>query len=373
MLQVAKALRRFSADYLTKSQHEAILYSSMILTRTVFEKAAPALLEGLDARSRNIITRRHGLESGTVETLESIGKEYGVTRERVRQIEAQAKKLLARRDDILEDVVVELREVFRQYGGVLAENHLFEIINQESAGEIQPALVSFYLSILPGFQYASKSSLFDAHWLHPDLTHQYHQAGLTAAEAFLRKARQPQDEKTVRLAIRQKLNVPGEQLSDRHVHALLRAGKVFRQTVFSEWGLVGWIETRPRGVGDKAYVVLRRHGKPEHFRQVTAMINEAQFDHKQAHAQTVHNELIKDDRFVLVGRGLYGLKEWGFIPGTVAQVLEAILAEASRPLTRDELLERVLKQRMVKRTTVFLGLQNSNRIQKVKDGRYTLR
>src|SRR3989344_7025702 len=123
----------------------------MPLKNALFEETTVTLLAGLHQRSRDIIVRRHGLESGTIETLESIGKEYGITRERVRQIEAQAKKLLARRDDILGDVGVELREVFARYGGILAEDHLLEIVHHQTVGEIRPALVAFYLSILPGF------------------------------------------------------------------------------------------------------------------------------------------------------------------------------------------------------------------------------
>jgi hypothetical protein len=345
----------------------------MTLKDTLFEETTTSLLAGLDQRSRDIITRRHGLQSGTVETLESIGKEYGVTRERVRQIEAQAKKLLARRDDILREVNAALREIFARHGGILAEEHLFEIIEEESGGRVRAQLALFYLDILPRFEYVARSPMFDSHWSHPELHHRYGEAVVRAAESFLRKSRRPQEEAAVLQAVRQSLTVTPEELPNRCIYALLRASKRLSRTVFGEWGLSSWVETRPRGVGDKAYVVLRRHGKPEHFRTITDMINEARFDHKRAHAQTVHNELIKDERFVLVGRGLYGLKEWGFIPGTVAEVLETILAQAARPLTREELLERVLEQRMVKKTTVLLGLQNSNRIQKVKGGRYTLR
>jgi len=345
----------------------------MPLKNALFEETTVTLLAGLDQRSRDIIVRRHGLESGTIETLESIGKEYGVTRERVRQIEAQAKKLLSRRDDILTQVNAALREIFARYGGVLSEEHLFEIIKEESDGQLRARLALFYLDILPRFEHVARSPVFDLHWSHPELHHQYGEAAIRAAEAFLKKSRRPQEEAMVIQAVRAALNVSPDDLPNRCIYALLRASKRLRRTVFAEWGLGSWVETRPRGVGDKAYVVLRRHGKPEHFRTITDMINEANFDHKRAHAQTVHNELIKDERFVLVGRGLYGLREWGFIPGTVAEVLETILAQAARPLTREELLARVLEQRLVKKTTVLLGLQNSNRIQKVKDGRYTLR
>ena len=155
--------------------------------------------------------------------------------------------------------------------------------------------------------------------------------------------------------------------------AILRASKSIAASVFGEWGLVGWAEVSPRGVGDKAYAVMRRNNKPEHFRNIATLINSANFDAKQANTQTVHNELIKDERFVLVGRGLYGLKEWGYVPGTVADVLEALLKKAEEPLTKDELIEQVLKQRVVKRNTILLGLQNNKRFLRTRENRYTLR
>jgi len=313
------------------------------------------------------------METGSLETLESIGREYGVTRERVRQIEAQAKKLLARREDLLQEVAMTLEQVFANYGGILAEDHLTEILDAEKSTELKPTLVFFFLDILPPYQRISRSDMFGLHWSHPGLHNRHNNAVVAAARSILKKAGHPLAEADLIAAIRNEIKVSETELPKMCIDALLKASKHVDFTVFSEWGLSDWVETKPRGVGDKAYIVLRRHGKSEHFREITNLINQSKFDHKQAHAQTVHNELIKDDRFVLVGRGMYGLKEWGYVPGTVADVLEAILSDADKPLTREELLERVLEQRMVKKTTVLLGLQNTSRFQKVSGDRYTLR
>jgi DNA-directed RNA polymerase delta subunit len=280
--------------------------------------------------------------------LESIGKEYGITRERVRQIEVQAKKLIARRMDVLQEVAQLLKDVFHVHGGILCDEQLIEAISND------------------------KDNLVGPHWVHADQDSKNVDYVIDQAEEILAKQKHPKAEDGLISKIRQRDSLNEEQLPNEHIIALLRASKSVKENVFGEWGLDSWVETSPRGVGDKAYIVLRRFGKPEHFRSITDLINDAKFDHKRAHAQTVHNELIKDERFVLVGRGLYGLTEWGYLPGTVADVLEAILNEATKPLTREELLEKVLKQRMVKKTTVLLGLQNSDRFQKVVGGRYKL-
>ena len=86
--------------------------------------------------------------------------------------------------------------------------------------------------------------------------------------------------------------------------------------------------------------------------------------------QTVHNELIKDPRFVLVGRGLYALKEWGYEEGQVKDVILKILKEARKPLPKEEILAGVLKQRMVKENTVLLNLNNKKYFLKTPEGKY---
>lgn len=332
-----------------------------------------ALLSILDTRSQDIIRRRYGLESGQIETLDSIGKEYGITRERVRQIEAQAKKMLARRDDVLQNIGRMLEDVFASHGGILTDDFLMVVIGKRFTEVPEATMVMFFLDILPHYERVTRSEKFRPHWSHPELHHAYAEQVVTCADAILRKTKKPIMENEMLLKIREQVGVGEDVLPDACVQALLEASKELKRTVFGEWGLRDWVETSPRGVGDKAYIVLRRNGEPMHFRDIAAQINEVKFDHKKAHEQTVHNELIKDNRFVLVGRGMYGLSDWGFLPGTVADVLEAILTKAGRPMKKDELLAEVMKQRMVKRTTVILGLQNNDKFAKADDDQYTLK
>jgi hypothetical protein len=106
-----------------------------------------------------------------------------------------------------------------------------------------------------------------------------------------------------------------------------------------------------------------------HFREVATTINEL-FSHK-AHIATTHNELIKDARFVLVGRGLYALSEWGYTAGVVKEVLKEIL-EAEGPLSREEIIDKVRKERYVKDNTILVNLQDGNLFKKLANGTYTI-
>ncbi|MEK7098117.1 MAG: hypothetical protein AAB906_04690, partial [Patescibacteria group bacterium] len=124
---------------------------------------------------------------------------------------------------------------------------------------------------------------------------------------------------------------------------------------------------------DKIYLVLKNNGKPMHFVGITEKINEISFDAKKANAATVHNELILDNKYILVGRGLYSLKEWGYKTGTVADVVVEILKNNPAGLTRDEIIEEVLKQRLVKRATIILALMNRDKFEKTENNKYKLK
>lgn len=341
-------------------------------TRLDFGMMTEDMLKVLDARSRDIITRRFGLKNDEKETLESIGKEYGITRERVRQIESNAKKALSNLDDVLAASNTFFVEMFQSNGGALAESHVVELTKEKLGYDVAPNMIHFHLEILPDFRYVTTAKLFDPHWRHVPSVHARIDDIVSTAQNILKNYSHPIELNSLIEEIQTELVSETIPLPRSTVYAALVASKHVAPTAFTEWGLIGWAETSPRGVGDKAYAVLRRHGKPSHFREITDLINSAGFDHKMANPQTVHNELIKDSRFVLVGRGLYGLKEWGFMTGTVADVLETILKKAQEPLSRDELIKQVLKQRLVKKNTILLSLQNSRRFKKVDDNKYTL-
>ncbi|MBI5405343.1 MAG: hypothetical protein HY976_03915 [Candidatus Kerfeldbacteria bacterium] len=141
---------------------------------------------------------------------------------------------------------------------------------------------------------------------------------------------------------------------------------------FGEYGLVSWGTIAPRRMNDKIYLVLKKHGKPMHFTEIAERINEAGFDRRKAYPPTVHNELILNSEYVLVGRGIYALNEWGYKPGVVADVLIDALKKNAGPMTRDALVKAVLEQRLVKRNTVLLALTNKKLFTRLASGEYAL-
>ena len=162
-------------------------------------------------------------------------------------------------------------------------------------------------------------------------------------------------------------------VNTRDLNVFLTVSKELGRNVFGEIGLVSSAEVKPKGVRDKAYLVLKKEKQPKHFSEIAKLINVTGFSARKANVQTVHNELIKDQRFVLVGRGMYGLSEWGYRPGTVKEVLVDILKSSSKPLIKADLVAKVLDSRMVKENTILLNLQDSKVFSKREDGTYILR
>jgi len=166
------------------------------------------------------------------------------------------------------------------------------------------------------------------------------------------------------------VGVPEEYKREEVLRKWLNVSKVIGKNQLEEWGLASSPNIRARGIRDYAYLVLRNHGSPLHFTEVAKAITET-FG-RPAHMATCHNELIKDkERFVLVGRGLYALTSWGYSNGVVKDVIIAILKEGG-PLSKDELIERVLKDRYVKENTIIVNLQNKKYFTRDKRGNYTL-
>lgn len=331
------------------------------------------LKDSLSEKHREVIRRRFGIGQNEKETLEKIGEDYGVTRERIRQVEAVAFENL-KRDEIF-FAFSGPREALRSYidagGFIMREDRLFS----ESAPSRHYPSIVFILTISPEFHYISEDERVYPSWTtEPEtaniivnflgMLHEYldGRSELVAENEFvlfmLREARRvlPQKVKT--------------RASD-----YLDISKTVRRTLDGQYGLNHWPEVNPKGVRDKSYIVLKKNGKPLHFKKISDLINTTEFSSnaptKRAHPQTVHNELIKDGRFVLVGRGTYALRDWGYEPGTVKEVIQRIVAESEKPLTKDEILKRVLEKRFVKENTVLLNLQDKNLFSRLPSGEFT--
>lgn len=321
-------------------------------------------------RVREVVERRFGLRTKEPETLEAIGRSFGVTRERVRQIEADALKHLSRPPalEALGPVFTAIEGHFSDHGHVFEETRLLQSLAEPRFSNH----AYFLLTVGKPFSRRGEDAEWHERWFTKEEALKAAQAIVSSTAAALAEIKKPVPASELFSILKRETravlgSVPGPDALESY----LAISKVITQNPYGEFGLVSWPTIRPRGVRDKAYAVLARASKPLHFREVASAIAKFGWSSKRAHPQTVHNELIKDPRFVLVGRGLYALGEWGYTPGTVSEVIASLLKAAKRPLSKDQVIKGVLEERLVKANTVFLNLQRKDLFRKTPEG-YTL-
>lgn len=333
----------------------------------LLQKALEILEVIPNIRVRDVIMRRFGLGGKSAETLESIGQDprYKITRERVRQIEENGLKILGQPKMLssIKPISGFLQDYLVENGGLRKEQKIFEdLTSNGSAGA-----VSLFLALGFPFHYYGQTKKFYPLWaLNKNAVKR-----ATRVIDYLIKHFNTNNSVVLANNLFEVVRRNEKNLSSKALMSYIDAAKYISQNNFGQIGLIHWPQISPRSVRDKAYMILEQQKKPLHFTGVTNAINQHAFDNKKAHIQTVHNELIKDLRFVLIGRGIYALREWGYEPGTVVQVISNVLAKEG-PMSKEKILTVVLKNRLVKENTILINLQNKKLFKRDQTGKYLL-
>tara|TARA_B100000508_G_scaffold113876_1_gene92579 strand:+ start:2538 stop:3563 length:1026 start_codon:yes stop_codon:yes gene_type:complete len=333
------------------------------------KQVTKALLEALPERARDVLEKRYGLgKDGETFTLEAIGQSYGITRERVRQIENYGIQQIQKSEAYKKhyDLFIEMQKLIDQLGGGLIAEH---VLLDELSDEALTRNHLYFLLVVGDPFYKSKEN--------PQYSHRWYTERKTAesVEKALRSVHKGlnRDELISESDIVNRFRAELAEMAAEHNEEVLKRwlhiSKQIGRNPLGDWGPSDSPNIRVKGIRDYAYLAVKRHGSPMHFREVAEAINEL-FGHK-AHVATTHNELIKDNRFVLVGRGLYALTEWGYTAGVVKDVLREIL-QSEGPLSREEIIDKVRKERYVKDNTILVNLQDTNLFKKLANGTYTL-
>lgn len=318
-------------------------------------------------REREIISRRFGLYDRR-ETLEQIGELLGITRERVRQLEKaiitklkdSATKDMPHIQDVEKTLIMKLHEM-----GRAAPIKSVAASLTDEGNDRDKAHVAFLATLAPGIAVVDEND------------HYHHSIGIS----------EHHDDEAIRKSVNHVVasikghgkpitiknlhgNIEGYEHPD-HVKAFASISKELTN-LKAMWGHIKWPTVNPKNIRDKIYVILRETGKPLHFSDIAKHIHGSDFKRKNVTTQAIHNELIKDGRFVLIGRGIYALKEWGYTTGTVADIIVEVLKESGEPMHRDTIVEKVLNKRQVKETTVLLNLQSKPQFKRTKKATYAL-
>lgn len=383
----------------------------IFLTKQEIIDANQYIFDQLNKREQDIISRRFGLLKSESETLERIGKDHNLTRERVRQLEVATIKKIRQLKDLegkIKNIKSVILGIVEEYGGLVGKDYLFtnllalvsqddKIINEKSIFEnndVYQNNIYFYISkIFDELEEINISSELNSYFKEKNSSINHFEELISELSALIKEERKVfttnkiinffsklenykkyQDEFTVlnKVDLEKVFNYLFKEdskflLENKIFYSILQAARHISQSKLGYWGISNWSEIKPKTISEKIYLVLRENKSPMHFREIAEKINKIGFDHKLANPATVHNELILGDRYILIGRGIYTLGEWGYKPGTVTNIINDILSDNNKPMHKDDIINNVLKQRLIKKNTILLALSDGEKFKKQGD------
>lgn len=330
------------------------------------------LLILLSPKEKHIIENRYSLNAHPHATLEKIGREFGVTRERIRQIEKNALKKLSR------NVINTKLHSFNQFASSIIQKYEGVVLGDKMISEIlslvsDPKAIdvsSIKLSVELDSNLENVPNTINWHPYFKLKTIERREI-IDMCEKAIRFLNGKNDPDTVDTVLAFLEKEKGKKYNRQFVISCLeldRRIKVVKHGV----GLASWRHINPRTLRDKILYILSEVQKPLHYVEISNRIAETHFDKKVINVQAVHNELIRDQSFVLIGRGIYALRKWGYEDGTVSDVIRGILKEKG-PLAREQIIGEVLKRRHVKRITILLNLKNKPAFERVGRDMYAVK
>ncbi|HRH24116.1 MAG TPA: sigma factor-like helix-turn-helix DNA-binding protein [Candidatus Paceibacterota bacterium] len=354
-----------------KATKSAISTKSRTAVKPSFDSTTlvKKLLGEVSERAREVLTLRFGLGTKSErETLEAIGERWGITRERVRQIEAAAIEAVRASKGFKDakPAFDELCAYVESQGAILPEDHLLSGLASDEKAKNR---FRFLLVVGSAFFRERETDEFYARWHVNHATAKKVHAALSGLYSSLSDTEVLSESEVFERFLTELKDVDVAYRNEEILKRWLALAKNIDSNPLAEWGRSDAPAIRTKGIRDYAYLVIKREGTPMHFRDVANAI--ASLFAKKAHVATTHNELMKDERFVLVGRGLYALAEWGYKPGVVRDVIREILRKFG-PLSRERVLEEVKKVRYVKDNTILVNLNDPKHFKRSKSGTYAL-
>ena len=340
------------------------------MTQTELENLTKSILDTVEReREREIVSRRYGLYDRK-ETLEQIGELLGITRERVRQLEKATMTQLRHMAETgeltqLDEAQKVITENMIKMGEATRITSLSEALCGANPTKLDQSRLSFIIELCPNLTLITEDDNF---FQSAVITKTHDQKSVAKnINTFIDALKKLGEPATIGVIAKEAKHTG----SIENAQGLATTSKKLA-TLHNKWGLIKWPTVNPKNIRDKIYVILQQNGKHMHFSEIAGAIKDSEFKRKNVTTQAIHNELIKDKRFILIGRGIYALKEWGYKKGTVSDIITEILKQSKEPLHRDEIVKKVLKSRYVKETTILLNLQGKKQFKRVAKATYTL-
>ncbi|MEK7193937.1 MAG: sigma factor-like helix-turn-helix DNA-binding protein [Patescibacteria group bacterium] len=336
-------------------------------------KAINNLVVDLKPREREVLVGRFGLDDGERKTLAALGEKYGITRERVRQIENDGLNLLNKKlqDELISRVLNQAISHLENVGGLRQEDYFLNDLRYLLGDKnLNYWHLQFLFEVNGKPHYYNEDDDFHGFWYLDD-------KNLKQAVGLIDRLIRFLEQKKEELLNQRKFEIVLTRFIEPHpvpdfiALNYVLISKNFGTNPFGDFGLRNWGEINPKTIRHKAYLIMKRYGQPMHFAEIAQAINKVGFDKRKALPQTVHNELIKYPEFILVGRGLYGLKDFGFVSGASRDIIKNIL-KLKGPLPFDKIVDLVSLQRHIKKGTIALHLSNKKHFKKLPNGKYSV-
>lgn len=341
-----------------------------------YKKVTEDFINILSDRSKIIISRRFAFGRKRAETLEKIGTDYKITRERVRQIESDGIKKIkknlnnfkAKRE--FDEIQVFFVSELEKNGGIKKEDLFLNSLGTEK----DKNYIIFLLHLTNKCKRLKEENNFHALWT-------INENRAIKAKEIDQNLIKILKQKKVPLSINKIAQIIEFEEGREALRSIIEISKKIDKTIDQKkYGLADWPEVNPKTVRDKIYFILKHNKKPLHYKEISKSIDTLNSElmatsasNKKLHPQTIHNELIRNNNFVLIGRGIYALKEWGYNEGQVKDVILEILQNTKKPLTKEEVINLVSEKRIVRESTILLNLQNKKMFLKDDSGKYKVR
>ena len=343
-----------------------------LLNRNEIETSFSSILNSLSEKEKNVLVNRVWLDGQRL-TLQAIWNSFSpsITRERVRQIEDSGIKKLWRiiQNTDLVTIQDKAREFMSLNGWLIWKrklvNELIKDLQLDSKinSYIIETIVQADEEIIKSKPKLGTETYFHSPEINKVLVSKIHKEALK----ILKKKKDVMPQISLYEQIKNNL------IETTNITLINSVLDVFDDIVTGEQNLIGlekWKILNPKTLKDKAVYIMKKEKVPMHFVDISNKITE--YLGEKVKVNTIHNELIRNEEFVLIGRGLYALKEWGFKSGTVIDVISDIIKKKWEPMSTEDIIKSVLKVREVKKTTIYMNLQNRNVIKRVWRNYYDL-
>lgn len=325
-------------------------------------------LNNLKAKENKVVTERFGIGSDK-KTLAAIGSSLNLSRERIRQIERESllkiSVFIAKKHPEKVESIINIME---REQGILHKDEAETIILGEKPSQNDLNSLHLILSLIKEIEKIEKDDYLNDSWILATVPKKEVVAILKDWASYLEKNNRP-----AKIEVLLEAHPHHSKHKISFLSSLPRISKQIIKNYKGDFGLSLWPEFNPKNVRDKIYYVLRKNQAPMHFAEIGRAIKNENFDKKKVILATIHNELISDNRFVLIGRGIYALKEWGYESGTVKEIIQKILQKSGGAMTLSDIFKEVSKQRQVRKNTILINLQTGKEFKKISSDKYILK